>query len=151
MSNRSSEGQRRAYDLLLIESQPDEITPFIRSFEKTDRTNEVHVVSDGEEALDFVHQRDDYADVPQPDLILLDLHVPGLSGEEILTELDAREELSRIPVLVFTSSDAEEDIAKSYELNANAYLKKPEAAADFERLAQSIEDFWLVQVQMPPK
>lgn len=151
MSNRSSEGQRRAYDLLLIESQPDEITPFIRSFEKTDRTNEVHVVSDGEEALDFVHQRDDYADVPQPDLILLDLHVPGLSGEEILTELDAREELSRIPVLVFTSSDAEEDIAKSYELNANAYLKKPEAASDFERLAQSIEDFWLVQVQMPPK
>lgn len=151
MSSRSSRGQRRAYDLLLIESQPDEITPFIDSFEKTDRTNEVHVVSDGDEALDFVHQRNDYSDVPQPDLILLDLHVPGLSGEDILAEFDAREELSRIPVLIFTSSDADEDIARSYRLNANAYLKKPTAAEDFERLAQSIENFWLVQVQMPPK
>lgn len=151
MSNRPSRGQRRAYDLLLVEPRPDEIAPFIDSFEKTARTNEVHVVSDGDDALDFVHQRNDYTDVPRPDLILLDLHVSGVSGEDVLAELDAREELSRIPVVVFTSSGAEEDIARSYELNANAYLQKPTTTADFERLAQSIEDFWLVQVQMPPK
>lgn len=151
MSRRSSGGRPRDYDLLLIESQPDEIAPFIDSFEETHRTNTVHVVTDGDEALDFVHRRNDHSDVPRPDLILLDLHVPGRSGEDVLTELDARKELSRIPVLVFTSSDADEDVARSYELNANAYLKKPTEAAEFERLAQSIENFWLEQVQMPPK
>lgn len=151
MSRRSSEGRRHAYDLLLIESRPDEIAPFIDSFEETDRTNAVHVVTDGDEALDFVHRRNDYSDVPRPDLILLDLHVPGRSGEAVLAELDARKELSRIPVLVFTSSEADEDVARSYELNANAYLTKPTTPAEFERLAQSIENFWLEQVQMPPK
>lgn len=151
MSSRSSGGRRPAYDLLLIASQPDEIAPFIDSFEETDRTSAVHVVTDGDEALDFVHRRNDYSGVPQPDLVLLDLHVPGSSGEEVLTELDARKELSRIPVLVFTSSDADEDVARSYELNANASLTKPTTAAEFERLAESIENFWLEQVQMPPK
>ena len=151
MSRRSSAGPERAYDLLLVESQPDDIAPFIDSFEATDRTNDVHVVSDGDEALDFVHQRGEYETVRQPDLILLDLHVSGPSGEEILKELDAQPERSRIPVIVFTSSDADEDVAKSYELNANAYLHKPTTEEDFERLAQSIEDFWLVQVQLPPK
>lgn len=151
MSRRSSSGPGRTYDLLLVESQPDDIAPFVDSFETTDRTNDVHVVSDGDEALDVVHQRDEYATVPQPDLILLDLHVSDPSGEEILEELDAQRELSRIPVLVFTSSDADEDVAKSYELHANAYLQKPSTEEDFRRLAQSIEDFWLVQVQLPPK
>lgn len=151
MSSSSSKGQHRVYDLLLIESQPEDIKPFLESFEATDRTNEVHVVPDGDEALDFIHQRGEYTNVSRPDLILLDINVSGQNAEDILTEFDAQSGLSRTPVLVFTASNANEDIARSYELNANAYLQKPTAEEAFRELAQSIEDFWLKQVQLPPK
>lgn len=151
MDRRSLGGRGRSFDLLLVESQPEGIEPFIDSFRATERTNEVYVVSDGVEALDFVHQRGGYADAPRPDLVLLDLHVPREDGEKVLTELKARPELRRIPVLVFTSSEATEDVAKSYELQANAYLRRPDSGAEFEELAQVIEDFWLKLAQIPPK
>lgn len=151
MNRRSSGGRDRIFDLLLVESRPEEVEPFIDSFEATDLTNEVYVVSDGVEALDFVHQRGEYTDAPRPDLVLLDLHVSRKDGEEVLSELKERPELRRIPVLVFTSSEATEDVARSYELKANAYLRRPDSGAEFEELAQAIENFWLKLAQIPPK
>lgn len=141
----------RRYDVLLVEPEPDDAKPFIDSFRGTDATEDVHVVSDGDEALEYLHKRGEYADAPRPDLILLDLHVTGTSGEEILTELDDQEELRPIPVIVFTSSDAAEDVARSYELSANAYLEKPTTTEDFARLANAIEKFWLDLAHLPPK
>lgn len=151
MSDRYSIGAKRTFDLLLIESEPDDIRPFIDSFTATDLTNEVHVVSDGEEALDYVHQRGDHETAPRADLILLDLHISGDTGDEILRELKNQPKFRPVPVLVFTTSESVEDIAKSYQLNANAHLQKPTDARGFEVLAQAIEDFWLRVAHIPPK
>lgn len=151
MADRHSEGDDRRYDVLLVEENPDAIAPFIDSFEATDATEDVHVVSDGDEALAFIHRRGKYEDASRPDLVLLDLHLPGTSGERVLKELNEQSELRSIPVLVFTSSDAAEDVARSYRLNANAYLEKPTEPEKFVTLAQSIEDFWLRQAHLPPK
>lgn len=151
MTPNSSGEQQQSFDILLVESNPDDISPFIDSFTATGVTNEVHVVSDGNQALDFVHQRGDYTDVPRPDLILLDLHLPGRSGDEILAELNKQSELQRIPVIVLTTSDSAEDIARMYELNANAYVQKPTTPSKFAELAQAIEDFWLKTAHLPPK
>lgn len=150
MTKHSSRGSDGLFDILLVESEPDDVSPFIDSFKAADATEDVHVVSDGDKALDFIHQRGDYAQAPQPNIIILDLHVKGTDGEELLTELKGHSELQPIPVLVFTTSDAEEDIARSYELNANAYLQKPATAEEFSSLAQSIEDFWFTQAHLPP-
>ena len=151
MAERYSEGDDRRYDILLVEEKPADIAPFIDSFEATDATEDVHVVSDGDEALAFIHRRGDHEDVSRPDLVLLDLHLPGTSGERVLKELNEQPELRSIPVLVFTSSDAAEDVARSYRLNANAYLEKPTEPEKFVTLAQAIEDFWLKQAHLPPK
>ena len=150
VTKRYPKGRDDLFHILLVESKPDEVSPFVDSFKATGVTEEVHVVSDGEEALDFIHQRDDYTQAPRPNIILLDLHISGVKGEEILMELKRHPELKRIPVLVITTSDAEEDIARSYQLNANAYLQKPDTADEFAALAQAIEDFWLTTAHLPP-
>lgn len=150
MSNRGS-GDNRAFDILLVDADLNEIAPVIDSFKTTELTNEVNVVADADEALDYIHRREDYSDVPRPDLILLNLHVAGGNGEDLLGELNEQPRLQRIPVLVFTSSDVAEDIAKSYELSANACLQRPNSAEEFEELAQAIEDFWLKTAHLPPR
>lgn len=150
MSSRAR-GDSRAFDILLVEPDPEEIAPFIDSFETTELTNEIHVIADADEALDFIHRRGDYTDVSRPDLIFLNLHISGGTGKDVLVELNEHPPLHRIPVLVFTASDMTEDIAKSYELNANAYLQRPSTAEAFEELAQAIEDFWLKTAHLPPK
>jgi len=144
-------GTGRTFDVLLVEGDPDAVTPFAESFRSVDATETVHVVTDGQAALDYVHGRGDYETAPRPDLILLDLDVPGTDGEQLLAELDEQPELRSVPVLVFTSSDAAEDVARSYELNANAYLRKPTSSEELEQLARSIEDFWLRMARLPPK
>lgn len=151
MAGNNSRGNRGPYDVLLVESEPDEAATFIDSFEATDATEAVHVVSDGTEALDFVHQRGAHADATRPDLILLDLHIQGSSGTEILSELNEEPGLRRIPVIVLTTSEAAEDVAQSYQLNANAYVQKPTSSEEFVQLAQAIEDFWLTVAHLPPK
>lgn len=151
MTRNDPEGQQQPFDILLVEPNPDDISPVIDSFEATEVTDEVHIVSDGNQALDFIHQRGDYDDAPQPDLILLDIHLPGRSGDEILEELNKQSELQRIPVIVLTTSDSAEDVARMYELNANAYVKKPDTSSRFAKLAQAIEDFWLKTAHLPPK
>lgn len=151
MTRTQNRGSRRRYDILLIESQPQDAAPFIESFEETDATETVHVVSDGDEALEYIHQKGEYEGAPRPDLIILDLHVSGTSGEDILSELNGQPELRSIPLLVFTTSDTEEVVARCYELSANAYLDKPDTEEEFVTLAQTIEDFWLKLAHLPPK
>ncbi|WP_226012866.1 response regulator [Halomicrobium salinisoli] len=151
MTGTHSGGTGRAFDVLLVERDPGAVAPFIDSFRATEATEEVHVVTDGAAALDYVHGRGEYEAAPRPDLIVLDPDVPGADGERLLAELDDRSGLRSVPVLVFTSSDAAEDVARSYELNANAYLRKPTGAEEFEELARAIEDFWLRMARLPPK
>lgn len=147
---KSGRGDRR-FDILLVEPDPDAVSPFIESFEATDATEAVHVVSDGDGALDFLDRDGEYADAPRPDLVLLDLELRGTSGERILKELNDQPELRPIPVIVFTTSEAAADIARSYELRANAYVTKPDNREDFVSLARTIEDFWLERAHLPPK
>ncbi|WP_323172460.1 response regulator [Natrialba sp. PRR66] len=134
-------------EILLVEPSPGDTRLFTESFKDASLTNSVHTVSDGEEALDFVHQRDAYSDKPQPDLILLEPQLPGTSGFDVLSELKNEEALCDIPVVVLTSSDVGEKIVKSHDLDAEHYLQKPVESDDFIEFVQSVENFWLTIVQ----
>ncbi|UTF55895.1 response regulator [Natronosalvus rutilus] len=137
--------------MLLIESDPNSISSFIESFESTEATNNVDVVSTGDQALEYLNRSGDYTEAPRPDLVLLDLHLPGLTGTEILSELKGDLQLQQIPVLVLTASNTREDVIQSYEPHANAYLLKPDSPDELDELAQAVEDFWLKLVHLPPK
>ncbi|MFC7213521.1 response regulator [Saliphagus sp. GCM10025334] len=151
MTNKALQRVSRTYDVLLIEPDPDSVSRFIHSFETTELTTNVIVVSTGDEALEFLNGQGDYTDAPRPDLVILDINVSGPGGIEVLTELKDRPVLCQIPVIVLTTSDAREDIIQSYELHANACLQKPDSPDELDQLAQVIEDFWLRTVQLPPK
>ncbi|MGZ4847136.1 MAG: response regulator, partial [Halobacteriota archaeon] len=109
----------------------------------------LHVVSDGEAAMDFIHQRGEYADAPRPDLILLDLNLPKKDGREILNEVKADNKLRAIPVIILTTSALDKDIMGSYCHNANAFITKPIEFDDFVTMMRSIGDFWLTFVKLP--
>lgn len=141
---------RQAEILLIEDSLPD-----IRLTEKALKSGQlsynVSIVRDGVEALAFLHRQNRYVDAPRPDLILLDLGLPKKSGTEVLAEIKEDPGLKRIPVVVLTSSDAQEDIFTTYDLHANAYTKKPADADDFLNAIRTIEDFWLSLVILPGK
>lgn len=138
-------------DILLIEDNPGDVRLTQEAFTESHISTTLHVVNDGVEALDFLNKRDTYGGVPRPDLILLDLNLPRKSGAEFLEELDeASPRLAHIPVIVLTSSRAEEDIVKSYELQANAYMTKPVDPSEFIDTITSFENFWLEVVELPP-
>jgi len=111
--------------------------------------NNLHVVADGVEAMRYLRQEAEYADAPRPDLILLDLNMPRKDGKEVLADIDEENELSRIPVVVLTSSESEADIARSYELSANAYLTKPVDFDGFVEIVNRLEGFWFQVVKLP--
>ena len=136
-------------DILVVDQSPGDIRLLEEAFEDGHVANAVHAVTDGEGALEFLRREGAYEDAPKPDLILLDLHLPKLSGEDLLAELDDDPNLRHIPVIVLTGSDAEEDILKSYDLNANAYVRKPVEPEDFVDIVRSIENFWLALVELP--
>lgn len=143
--------QNTPADILLIEDNPGDIRLTQEAFNESHIANTLHVVNDGVEALDFLNKRGEYEDVPRPDLILLDLNLPRKNGDEFLEELhETSPQLTRIPVIVLTSSQAEEDIVKSYELRANAYMTKPVDPSEFIDTIQKFEDFWLEVVRLPP-
>ncbi|WP_408959384.1 response regulator [Natrinema sp. 74] len=137
--------------ILLVEDNPGDVRLTKEAFKQGRIENDLHVVSDGTEALDFLTQRDDYADAPRPDLILLDLNLPGKDGEDVLEELKDDPALRSIPVIVLTSSRAEEDVVKSYELHANAYLTKPVDPDEFIETVRAFEKFWFSVVRLPPE
>ncbi len=137
--------------ILLVEDNPGDVRLTKEAFKQGRIENDLYVVSDGAEALDFLSQRGEYDDVPRPDLILLDLNLPGKDGEDVLEDLKADPKLRSIPVIVLTSSRAEEDVARSYELHANAYLTKPVDPDEFIETVRAFEKFWFSVVRLPPE
>lgn len=138
-------------DILLVEDNPGDVRLTRMAFEKGYINNDLHVVSDGEEALEFLFRRKEYADAPRPDLVLLDLNLPKIDGHQVLTEIRKDEHLMGLPVIILTSSDTDEDILESYELNSNAYITKPVTPSDFVDLVDTFEEFWFELVRLPPK
>ena len=137
-------------EILLVEDSPSDIDLTREALEDTRVRNNLSVVTDGVEALAFLRREGKYADAPHPDLILLDLNLPKKDGREVLAEIKADEHLRRIPVVVLTSSQAEKDIAASYDLNANCYVTKPVDLEKFIVVVKSIDVFWLTVVTLPP-
>jgi CheY-like chemotaxis protein len=135
-------------DVLLVEDDPGDVLMTREAFEHYKISNVLHVVTDGEQALQFLHRTGGYADAPRPGLILLDLNLPRKDGLEVLAELKADPVLKVIPVVVLTTSQAEEDILRSYRLHANAYVSKP---VDFERfmdVIRQIDSFFVSVVRL---
>jgi CheY-like chemotaxis protein len=149
----------RPIEVLLVEDNPGDVhltrIALADSSLKTLREREVNinlsVVADGVEAMDFLKCQGEYHQAVQPDLILLDWNLPRKDGREVLLEIRADERLQRIPVVVLTTSEAEEDILKAYNLHANCYITKPVDFQQFVHIIQSIEDFWFTIVQLPPQ
>ena len=141
--------QSEAIEVLLVEDDPGDVLMTREAFEQHKLRNTLHVVSDGVEALSFLRQEGEYADVPRPDLVLLDLNLPRKDGREVLAEIKADPQLRRTPVVVLTTSEAEEDVLRSYDLHANAYVAKP---VDFDRfidVVRRIDSFFVTVVKLP--
>ncbi|MEA3367906.1 MAG: response regulator [Planctomycetota bacterium] len=139
----------RPAEILLVEDSPGDVRLMQEALREGKVANRVHVVRDGVEAMDFVRQQGDYADVPRPDIILLDLNLPKKDGRQVLAELKADDDLHRIPVVVLTTSRAEEDVLRAYDLHANCYMTKPVDLGRFLSLVKNIEHHWLVMVRLP--
>ncbi|HEX2356793.1 MAG TPA: response regulator [Micromonosporaceae bacterium] len=138
-------------EVLLVEDDPGDVLMTREAFEEHKVRNRLTVLTDGAQALDYLHRRGEYADADLPDLILLDLNLPKRDGREVLAEIKQNEELRQIPVVVLTTSDADEDILRSYKLHANAYVTKP---VDFDRfiaVVRHIDDFFVSVVKLPPR
>ena len=140
-------GSTEPVDILLVEPNEGDTRLFAEHFAEAKILNAVYSVSDGEAAIDFVRQRGEYADEPRPDVILLDPQLPGKSGMEVLAELNDDPSLSEIPVVVLTSSEVGERIAREHGLDADAYLRKPVEPAEFVEFVQSVEEFWLTIIR----
>jgi chemotaxis family two-component system response regulator Rcp1 len=138
-------------EILLVEDNPADVR-LTREALNSDRLwNNLSVTKDGVEAMAYLRRQGRFAAAPRPDLILLDLNLPKKDGREVLAEIKADPNLMRIPVVVLTTSDAEEDIVKTYGLHANCYITKPVDLRQFMKVVKSIEDFWLAIVKLPPK
>jgi CheY-like chemotaxis protein len=136
-------------DVLLVEDDPGDVLMTREAFEHYQIRNNLYVVSDGEQAMHFLRKTGDYAEVPTPGLILLDLNLPRRNGLEVLAELKADNDLLSIPVVVLTTSQAQEDILRSYALHANAYISKPVDFEKFVGVIGQIDDFFLTLVKLP--
>jgi CheY-like chemotaxis protein len=139
----------RPVNVLLVEDDEGDVLMTREAFEFYKVRNPLHVVSDGEQALQFVRRTGPYADAPRPGLILLDINLPRVSGLEVLAELKQDPGLSTIPVVMLTTSRADEDILRSYSLHANAYVSKPVDFEQFTAAIRQIDDFFLSLVQLP--
>lgn len=137
--------------LLLIEDNPTDVRLFREASADQKATYELHVATNGAQALDVLFQRGKYATVPRPDLIVLDLNLPILSGHEVLNAVKAHHELSLIPVIVFSVAQDPAEIRKAYELGASCYVIKPTQYEEFERVFGCFADFWLKRVSFPPR
>ena len=141
-------------EILLVEDNPDDVEMALRAFRKVRVANKVHVVRDGQEALDFLFREREYSDgarAPRPDLILLDLNLPKVSGLEVLEKIMASDKLSTIPTVVLTVSQRPEDVRKSYDLGANTYITKPMDFAKFLYAMDILFQYWIVTATLPPK
>ena len=136
-------------EILLVEDSPADILITREAFQDARLMNTIHVVEDGVQALEFLRREGNYASAPRPDLILLDLNLPRKNGREVLAEIKETAEFKSIPVVVLTTSNADEDILKAYDLHANCYVIKPVGFDNFLKAVQSIENFWFSVVVLP--
>jgi two-component system, chemotaxis family, response regulator Rcp1 len=142
-------GEPKAVDILLVEDNPGDVRLTKEALKEAKIRNTLHVAADGVEAIGFLRNTGGYAAMPQPDLIMLDLNLPRMDGREVLAEIKADPRLRRIPVVVLTTSSAEEDILKAYDLHANCYIAKPVDFIQFAKVIKSIEEFWFTIVKLP--
>ena len=141
----------KAIDILLVEDNPGDADLAREALEGSKLNNKLYVVDDGEKAMAFLNRQGSYTGMPRPDLILLDLNLPKKDGRQVLAEIKTTDELKRIPVVILTTSQAEADIIRTYDLHANCYITKPIDLNQFLHVVKSIEDFWLSIVILPPK
>lgn len=147
----------RTVEILLIEDSPSDANLIIKGFNQSNVKgfnrdhipNNLHWIEDGETAMEYLHQQDEYASVPHPDLILLDLNLPGMDGREVLAAVKSDPELKLIPVVILTTSADEHDVLRSYNLNANCYVTKPLDVHQFIQVVQLISTFWVAAVRLP--
>lgn len=147
----STQAIARAVEILLVEDNPGDILLTVEALKEGKVYNNLSVAKDGVEAMAFLYREGRHSNAPRPDLILLDLNLPKKGGREVLAELKQNSNLKRIPVIVLTTSQAEQDILKSYDLHANCYITKPVELDDFITIVRSIENFWFTIVQLPQK
>ncbi|MCC7300226.1 MAG: response regulator [Verrucomicrobia bacterium] len=140
----------RAIEILLVEDNPGDVRLTKEALKENKIRNNLHVAKDGVEAMCFLRRMAEYKDAPRPDLILLDLNLPKKDGREVLTEIKTDEKLRAIPVVILTTSDAEDDVAKAYQMYANCYIRKPIDLNRFIEVVKVIENFWLSIVELPP-
>jgi CheY-like chemotaxis protein len=146
----SEQTSLEAVDVLLVEDDPGDVLMVREAFEHYRIRNQLHVVEDGDQAMRFLHRADEFGQAPRPGLILLDLNLPRRNGLEVLADLKADGDLLSIPVIVLTTSQAEEDVLSSYALHANAYISKPVDFDRFIEVIRQIDDFFLTLVKLPP-
>ena len=142
-------GESTPIEILMVEDNPDDVDLTKEALKEAKVRNNLHTVDDGVQALAFLRREKAYTDMPRPDLILLDLNLPKKDGREVLEEIKSDGDLRRIPVVVLTTSQAEEDILKVYNLNANCYITKPVDFDRFVKVVKSIEEFWFTVVKLP--
>ena len=145
----TTEATGRPIEILLVEDSPGDVRLTRETLKDAKVLNNLNVVEDGEQAMAFLHHDTPYTDAPRPDLILLDLNLPRKDGREVLAEIKSDSQFRRIPVVVLTTSAAEQDILKSYDLHANCYITKPVDLDQWITVVKSIEDFWLTIVRLP--
>lgn len=143
------QSESRIVEILLVEDNPGDARLTREALKEGRVRNNLHVAQDGVEALEFLRRAGRFADAPRPDLILLDLNLPRKDGREVLTEIKRDSDLRFIPVVVLTTSEAEQDVLRSYELAANCYITKPVDLEKFLTIVRSIEEFWLNIVRLP--
>ena len=141
----------RSVEILLVEDNRGDVRLVQEAMKEAPLRKNLHVVSNGLEALAFLRRKAPYQDAVRPDLILLDLNLPRMDGREVLREVKSDPALLRIPVVVLTSSEAPQDIAHAYDLHANCFLSKPADLDEFFRLVSALEDFWFGLVKLPPR
>lgn len=146
MSTRSG---NRPIEILLVEDNPGDARLTEEALKEGKVRNNLHIARDGVEAMAFLRREGQYKDAPRPDLVLLDLNLPRKDGREVLAEMKEHPDLRLIPVVVLTTSEAEQDVVRTYELRANCYITKPVDLEKFITIVRSIEDFWLTIVRLP--
>ena len=137
-------------EILLVEDNPGDVRLTQEAFKDSKMRNNLYVVEDGVEALQFLNQEASYVNAPRPDIILLDLNLPRMSGREVLEAIKNDDTLKLIPVVILTTSDDERDIVASYALHANCYITKPVDMKQFVTIVQNVKDFWFTIVKLPP-
>lgn len=137
--------------ILLVEDNPSDVHLTRTALDSTSAESDLHVTRDGDDALAFLRRKGIYRDAPRPDLVLLDLNLPGKDGRQVLSEIKSDEALRQIPVIILTTSTAPSDVVACYDLHANCYIAKPVDFDEFEAIVQEIEAFWLDQAMLPSR